>query len=299
MNPIVRRVIILGTPLVLGILDLFHPTIPGSIYETLSPQLTWWITLHILQLPLFCLLALSVYLLLDGVKGTLATVSKVGLGIFVTFYPALDAILGIGTGALVSYTKGLGGGMPQGIAAAGIDSYFSDNITHLIGIIGSFGWAIALLFAALVLSRPTGLRWPVMITAVLIALAICYYQAANSNLIPMLLSAQNLARLMLLLAIALGLLVRPHLAVALLVMAGFLLSEDHAPPFGPVAMACYLVAAIQLEFFPEMDTLAPAEEVVRVEQDVAPAEEMVHVERNVTPTEEVVHVEPYVVSDPS
>jgi hypothetical protein len=291
MNPIVRRGIILGTPLALGILDLFHPTISGSIFDTLSPQLTWWITLHIIQLPLFCLLALSVYLLLDGVKGTLATVSKVGLGIFVTFYPALDAILGIGTGALVSNTKGFGGGIQQAIATVSIESYFSDNVTHVIGILGSFGWAIALLFAALALSRPTGLRWPVVITAVLIALTLSYYQAASGNLIPVLLSAQNLARLMLLLALALGFLVRPHLAVALLVMAGFLLSEDHAPPFGPAAMACYLVAAIQLEFFPEKDTPA--------EHDVNPADDITPVAYDVAPAEGVVRVEQDVVSDPS
>src|SRR6266481_440986 len=106
MHPIVRRVIILGTPLVLGILDLFHPLLTTGIYDNISHHLGWWITLHILQLPLFCLLALSVYLLLDGVQGTLATLSRVALGIFVIFYPALDAILGIGTGALVSYGQG-------------------------------------------------------------------------------------------------------------------------------------------------------------------------------------------------
>src|SRR5436189_6355911 len=97
MNPIVRRVIILGTPFALGILDIFHPTLSTGVFAGISDSLDWWITLHILQLPLFCLLALSVYLLLDGVEGALAILSRVALGICVIFYPALDAILGIGT----------------------------------------------------------------------------------------------------------------------------------------------------------------------------------------------------------
>src|SRR5207302_3921402 len=120
---IVRRVIILGTPLVLGILDLFHPTLSATgTFAGIAPVLNWWITLHVLQLPLFCLLALSVYLLLDGVQGTLATLSKVSLGIFVMFYPALDAILGLGTSTCVRYAQGLGA-LPQAIVTTRIESY--------------------------------------------------------------------------------------------------------------------------------------------------------------------------------
>jgi hypothetical protein len=273
MNPIARRIIILGTPLALGILDLFHPIFSTGIYQAISPRLDWWITLHILQLPLFFLLALSVYLLLDGVQGTLATFSKVGLAIFVVFYPALDAILGIGTGALVSYTNGLAG-LTQVITAVAIESFFSNNVTILVGTLGEVGWAMAILLAVLALSRPTGPRWLVIITVALVALAISYYQVARNHLIPELLPGDNLFRLMLLLAIALGLLVQPRIAAGLLVVATFLLSVDHAPPFGPVAMACYFVAALQLEFFPEKAPLA--------EQEAAPAKQ------NTVPTEQEV-----------
>ena len=75
-------------------------------------------------------------------------------------------------------------------------------------------------------------------------------------------------------------------------MAGFLFSEDHAPPFGPVAMACYLVAAIQLEFFLEKDTLteqdvSPSEEVAPIAHDVSPTEDVPPIAQHVSPTEDV------------
>lgn len=278
MNPIVRRVIILGTPLVLGILDLFHPTFSTGAFDGISLCLGWWLTLHILQLPLFCLLALSVYLLLDGVQGTLATLSKVALGIFAVFYPALDAILGISTGALVSYANGLGDPSQTSTAAA-IESLFSNDVIRLVGTLGEIGWVAAILLAVLALSRPILSRWLMIITIVLTALAIAYYQVVRNDLIPEVLSADSLSRLILLLAIALGLVARPHVAVGLLVMAAYLLSVDHAPPTGPAAMACYFVAALLLEFFPQKTSLvqqeaAPTKQnAVPVNQEMAPAEQ--------------------------
>src|SRR5438045_2823407 len=116
MNPIVRRVIILGTPLALCILTFFHPVVSTGAFEDLAPQVDWWITLHLLQLVLFCLLGLSAYLLLDGVQGTAATCSRVALGVFVIFYPAADTILGVSTGILIRNANGLPD-IPQAITA--------------------------------------------------------------------------------------------------------------------------------------------------------------------------------------
>ena len=208
------------------------------------------------------------------------------------FYPAMDAILGLGTGALVKYGQQLGG-LPQAIVSAGIESYSSDRITTLVAILGSFGWAMALLFAALALSRLTESPKPaitksaLIVTAVFIALTICYYEAGRSQLITTI-PVDWLARIVLLLAIALGLLVRPHLAPGLLVMAAFLFCEDHAPPFGPAAMACYFVAAVQLEFFPENDSLVE-QDGTPTEQDVTPVEQdSASVEQDMTPVEEAI-----------
>ncbi len=313
MNPIVRRVIILGTPLVLGILDIFHPTFSsGGIFTGISGHLEWWIILHILQLPLFCLLALSVYLLLDGVQGKLATLSKVALGIFVIFYPALDAILGIGTGALVSYANGTVGFLQAAMVPA-VEDYFSNRVTTLVGTLGGFGWAIALLLAAVAISRPTQSRWLVIVTATLIGLAFSYYQVIrNLNLISPPISIDNLSRLVLFLAIALGLLVRPRLAAGLLVMAAYLFASDHTPPTGPVAMACYFIAALQLEIFPEKTPLVkqtatateedgtPPEQATTIEADgTSPEQDPTATEEDGTPPEQTAITAEEVVPDPS
>jgi hypothetical protein len=68
MHPFIRRIIVLGTPLVIAILNLFHPS-----NMAIRPNLAWWLTLHILNLPLFALLGLAAILLLDGKLGLVAT----------------------------------------------------------------------------------------------------------------------------------------------------------------------------------------------------------------------------------
>ena len=273
MNRTLRRIIILGIPAVLGILEIFHPTFAGfEVANSISPKLNWWITLHILQLPLFCLLALSVYLLLDGIKSKWAILSKVALGIFVAFYPALDAILGIGSGILVRYIQGTVG-IVQAATQAALDHYFTSDLAMLVGIIGAGAWAMAILSAILALSRPVQWRWPVIMAVGLAALAILYFQLIRFNLVPTLLSVDNWSRLILLLAVAVGLLVRPHLAGGLLVMAAYFFSVDHAPPTGPVALACYFVAALQLEFFPEKAPLVK-QDVASLQQDAVSSDDM-------------------------
>jgi hypothetical protein len=62
-------------------------------------------------------------------------------------------------------------------------------------------------------------------------------------------------------------------------MAAFLLSVDHAPPFGPIAMACYFVAALQLEFSLKK-TLLFEQEITPVEQNTVPANQ------EIAPTEQ-------------
>lgn len=288
MNPTVRRVIILGAPAVLGILDIFHPTFSDA-FDGISANLNWWITLHILQLPLFCLLALSVYLLLDKVQGRWAVLSKIALGMFVAFYPALDAILGIGGGILASYAQGTTG-FAQALTSATIEGYFTSNLTLLVSALGSFAWSMAILLAVVALARTKQPRWLMAVTMIVTVLAMCYYELMRINLIPEILSVDNLSRLVLLLAIALGILARPHLTTGLLVMAAYLFAADHAPPTGPAAMACYFLAALQLEFFPEKAPL--------VEQDVTPADEE-NVPADDVASEEKTVPEKDVVPDPS
>ncbi len=57
-------------------------------------------------------------------------------------------------------------------------------------------------------------------------------------------------------SILLGLAMRPRLMVGLLMMAAFLFSNSHIPPFGPLAIACLFLAILQHEFLQSKSTSA-------------------------------------------
>ena len=59
-----RRLILLGTPIALGTLEMFHPVaITGDVLTDLGHRIPIWMIVHLLQLPLFGLMAVAVYLL--------------------------------------------------------------------------------------------------------------------------------------------------------------------------------------------------------------------------------------------
>jgi hypothetical protein len=102
---------------------------------------------------LFCLIALAAYLLIDGVHGAVATISRVALAIFVIFYPAFDVLIGIGTGILVRYAAGFPPSQ-QAVVEKAIDAFLYSPIANLLVLLGSFGWQVGLLTAAIALSHP-------------------------------------------------------------------------------------------------------------------------------------------------
>jgi hypothetical protein len=71
-NSLLRRLILLGTPLAFVIVTTLHPTTgvgPGD----LSLPLTRWFTVHGLQVVLTVLLAYCIWILLDGIQNKAAT----------------------------------------------------------------------------------------------------------------------------------------------------------------------------------------------------------------------------------
>ena len=97
-----RRVVLLGTPLSLAILEFFHPLVSRDVAGTLFPVAGWWVTLHVVQLVLFTLMGAALWLLTDGLRGIATTVSRLGAAVFVVFYGAGDTLMGIATGILLS-----------------------------------------------------------------------------------------------------------------------------------------------------------------------------------------------------
>ena len=91
-----RRLVLLGTPLALAVLEIFHPH-PAGVSEAVE-QGGWFMWFHFIQLPLIGLIVLAVYLLTEGLEGRAVRVSRWSTGVFAVFFSAYDAAAGIATG---------------------------------------------------------------------------------------------------------------------------------------------------------------------------------------------------------
>jgi hypothetical protein len=139
---------IIGVPAAWAILLLFHPLGGDSFYETIDGNVTAWITVHLgmgVFVPLF---AGVVYLLLRGLQGTAATISRIGLAVFAIFYAAWELVLGVGTGILTHEVNAL----PQAQQAVGadlVDSYAENGVIIALSVVGSIGLAAPLVLMLL------------------------------------------------------------------------------------------------------------------------------------------------------
>lgn len=146
-DPLLRRFILFGTPLTLGLLQLWHPA--HVSYQHLLSLIDWWLFLHIVQLPLFGLLALTIYTLINGIDHVFATISRIGLGLFVVFYIALDAILGVAGGILIQYGSQLSFEQQIVIEDAYVALFLRGG--ELLNDIAVYSWFVAGLSAAIAL----------------------------------------------------------------------------------------------------------------------------------------------------
>jgi hypothetical protein len=111
---VLRRVVLLGAPLALALLEIFHPERPTSATEAVE-QGVWFMWFHFIQVPLIGLIALAVYLLTDGLEGRAASVSRWAIGVFAVFFSAYDAAAGIGTGYALRNARGRSAGAQEAI----------------------------------------------------------------------------------------------------------------------------------------------------------------------------------------
>ena len=92
---------LIGVPLAWAVLLLFHPTGDGEdLYPVVSDEVTAWVIVHVGTLLFVPMIAAAVWLLLRGVEGAAAQVSRVALVPFVLFYVTFEVLVGIGVGLL-------------------------------------------------------------------------------------------------------------------------------------------------------------------------------------------------------
>ena len=177
---LLRRLVLFGVPLILGILEIFHPVVGMSgIVATLSPQVTWWLTLHLLQLPLFGLLAVAVLLLTADLHGWAATISRIGVWFFVVFYLAGDVIAGIATGVIIWAAQGVPLSQQAGIEHA-VHALFYDSplvggtLLSVNSVLGVLGWVVGVIAAGIALYRAHRMSWMPLVLLVLAAILFGY-----------------------------------------------------------------------------------------------------------------------------
>ena len=160
-----RRLFLILVPFGLALVLIPHPPGGEDVFEGVSPDAERWLFVHSATLLFFPLLGIAVFWLLNGLKGTAATVSRVALVFFLVFYTAYEVTVGVGTGFLVDYANGLPPD-EQAVVADAIQDYNRNAVlaepASVSLILGFFGWVVAMV-AAGVAFRKAGASWPISI----------------------------------------------------------------------------------------------------------------------------------------
>ena len=168
-----RRVFLVATPLALAAVLWFHP--PGGsdgVYEGVRHDAGAWVFVHTAFLLFIPLMAFAVLLLLRGLHGHAAIVSRIALVFFLVFYTAYEVTVGLGTGVLTEYANGLPAS-EQAVVADAIQHLNEDNILgdpmSVSLALGLLGWMAAMIAAAVAFRR-SGAGWPLTLLVGLTAL---------------------------------------------------------------------------------------------------------------------------------
>ncbi|HEX2739904.1 MAG TPA: hypothetical protein VHM69_05610 [Rubrobacter sp.] len=134
-----RRLLLLGTPLVLAPLMVVHQLIDQ--FE--RPEA--FLALHLILLPLFALMGVAIWELLAGIGGAVAWTARAAAFIFIVGYVALDAISGIAASAI------LASGAPWSAEAA--RALFASGPAALPTTVAVLAWRLSVLLTAWALYR--------------------------------------------------------------------------------------------------------------------------------------------------
>ena len=167
-QPRLRRLILIGTPILTGILLLFHP-LPESpemastelphgliLYESMAPIADGFLIVHLLFPVALALLGLSVILLVDGVRGIAANLSRVSAFVFVLSYIMYETIIGTVTALLIRSAASLPPA-EQAIIGDAVYRNFTDpilgDLPSVLSVTAWLSWFFAVTLAAFALRR--------------------------------------------------------------------------------------------------------------------------------------------------
>jgi hypothetical protein len=134
-----RRLLLIGTPLVLAQLMIVH-----QLIDQFERPLAF-LELHLLLLPLFALMGVAIWVLLEGIGGAVAWAARVAAFLFLVGYVALDAISGIAASAI------LASGAPWSKEAT--RALFASGSAALPTTVAILAWRVSVLLGAWALYR--------------------------------------------------------------------------------------------------------------------------------------------------
>ena len=151
---LLRRVFLVAPPLTLAVVLWFHPAGGSDVYEGVRADAEAWLFVHTAFLLFIPLLGIGAYLLLRGLRGRPATVSRIALVFFLVFYTAYEVTAGLGVGILVEYANGLPAD-EQAVVAGAIQDYSRNGVLgdplSVSLVLGVLGWMVAMIAGAVAL----------------------------------------------------------------------------------------------------------------------------------------------------
>src|SRR5918999_2102100 len=147
----IRRALLLGPPLLLAGLEYIHPQ-PDENVQALMDEATWFAGFHVIQLVLTGFVALSVLLLADSFGRAAAWLTRIGVGVFLVFFSAYDAVAGIGTGLAMRSARDLSAVQQEGVFEV-VKDWPAVGPPFALSIVGTLGWTVAVGALALAARR--------------------------------------------------------------------------------------------------------------------------------------------------
>ncbi|TAL45991.1 MAG: hypothetical protein EPN91_01080 [Salinibacterium sp.] len=142
---------IVAPAIIIAGLGFTHP------HDLVRDNAHWWLLLHLILMPLFPLLGVSIWILLRGYSGFLAWGARASGLFFIVFYGALDAIAGVAVGTVM-----VASGAASDDHVASIQSLYA--IANKVGLLGAIFFLIAGMLAAAAIAR-AGSRLGLLIPA--------------------------------------------------------------------------------------------------------------------------------------
>jgi hypothetical protein len=150
--------VLLGAPLTLALLEILHPQPVGA--DEHVEQAGWFLTFHVIQLPLIGFVALAVYLLTVGLGGRAASVSRWATGVFAVFYSAYDTVAGIATGIVLRNARAFSPEAQAAVYKAVKDLPGISLVPLGLDLVGTLSWVVAVIAAASALRHAGASRGP-------------------------------------------------------------------------------------------------------------------------------------------